>query len=254
MPKSKTLQDQAQMGGLAGGAVKKLRQMILAVNDGTRLGSEEAVRAELGVSRAILRQAARILEHEQLLVVRRGVGGGFFARRPSVDAVARSAASFLQAHNASMGDTVRIAQVFAMEIAQLAAQSEDAGSRARLVALRDALTSAPSEPPTPAEILKDDAALLDTLTALADAPTLGLFQQILHAFGRQDRRHRIYHGHPERCTEWRRQRLMLIDAVIARDPEMAALLARRQNELSRAWIDADEEMSNPPGSRQPTLG
>src|SRR5579885_2375590 len=72
-------------------AAGALRGAALACADGERIGSEEDVLERIGVSRPTLRQAARLLESEELLVVRRGVKGGFFARRPTTDAVARMA-------------------------------------------------------------------------------------------------------------------------------------------------------------------
>lgn len=233
-----------ERGSLADAASRQLRKRILLTGDGARLGSEEEVRLDLKVSRSVLRQAARILEFEQLLLVRRGVSGGYFARRPSVRAVSRAAASYLQAHNATIGDTMRVSQVFAGEIASLAAQSEDHLSRRRLARLRNELISISPEADTSALLLRDDSVLVDAMVQMADMPILGLFQQILHEFGRQEQSRQIYRDRPDRCVEWRRQRALLIDAILTRDSEMASLLARRQNSLSRSWIEEDDPQLN----------
>lgn len=54
---------------------------------GTLLGSEAELMAEHDVSRAVLREAVRLLEHHRVAVMRRGPGGGLFVAEPSVDAV-----------------------------------------------------------------------------------------------------------------------------------------------------------------------
>lgn len=223
--------------GVARAAARRMRAVIIDREDGSYLGSEEDLKAQFSLSRAALRQAARILEHEQLLVVRRGVGGGYFVRRPSVQAVARSAAIYLQAHRTSMNDIVRIARIFAMETAGLAAGSTDPDAREHLAQLRVQIASQPDDGYAAADVMSDEARIVDALLQLANAPTLALFQRILHEFGRRDRTQRIYHDRPDRCAQWRRARLALVDAVLARDTEMATLLARRQNELSQSWLE-----------------
>lgn len=67
--------------------VDMLRDEILQRDDGEWLGWEDDLVERLGVSRPTLRQAARLLEAEELLVVKRGTNGGLFARRPTTDTV-----------------------------------------------------------------------------------------------------------------------------------------------------------------------
>src|SRR5690606_4084804 len=75
----------------------RLRDMALGQDADFFLGSEEQLIRLLDVSRPTFRQAARLLEHEQLLTIRRGPGGGFFTRRPSADAVVHLASICLVA-------------------------------------------------------------------------------------------------------------------------------------------------------------
>src|ERR1700748_131872 len=84
-------------------AVDALRRAVLeAPGPDVFLGSEEQLIAALGVSRPTFRQAAKLLRHENLLTIKRGMGGGFFTRSPSADAVSRMAAIFLDAQGTGM--------------------------------------------------------------------------------------------------------------------------------------------------------
>ncbi|HET6948855.1 MAG TPA: FCD domain-containing protein [Acidimicrobiales bacterium] len=54
---------------------------------GALLGSEADLMARYGVSRAVLREAVRVLEHHQVARMRRGPGGGLFVAEPGIEAV-----------------------------------------------------------------------------------------------------------------------------------------------------------------------
>jgi len=64
-------------------------------NVGTPLGSEADLMARHDVSRAILREAARLLEHHGVALMRRGPGGGLFVTEPGIDATSSAAAVYL---------------------------------------------------------------------------------------------------------------------------------------------------------------
>ena len=68
-------------------AADQLREILLRQQEGEMIGSEDDLVARLGVSRVTVRQAARLLEREGVLRVRRGINGGYFASRPSVELV-----------------------------------------------------------------------------------------------------------------------------------------------------------------------
>lgn len=54
---------------------------------GTALGTEPELMEKYGVSRAVLREAVRVLEHHQVARMRRGPGGGLFVMEPGLEAV-----------------------------------------------------------------------------------------------------------------------------------------------------------------------
>ncbi|MGJ3627919.1 GntR family transcriptional regulator [Sphingomonas sp. MMS24-JH45] len=62
----------------------ELRRLALTSEEGTLLGSEEALMTRLGVSRPTLRQAAGLVAQDQLITIKRGVNGGYSPRpRPA---------------------------------------------------------------------------------------------------------------------------------------------------------------------------
>jgi DNA-binding FadR family transcriptional regulator len=105
-----------------------LREEILA-HDGPEemwpLGSEDEMCQALGVSRPTLRQAARLLEEEQLLVVRRGISGGLFGRRPTAAAVSRIASVYLRSAKTTYYDLIGAELVLSPACARLAASASD---------------------------------------------------------------------------------------------------------------------------------
>ena len=59
---------------------------------GEVLGSEAELMERYDVSRAVLREAVRVLEHHQVAEMRRGPGGGLFVTQPGVGAIADAVA------------------------------------------------------------------------------------------------------------------------------------------------------------------
>jgi GntR family transcriptional repressor for pyruvate dehydrogenase complex len=62
-------------------AAERLRDLLFAVPADTRLGALPELARKLGVGIVTVQQAARILEHEGLLEVRRGPGGVYYGTR-----------------------------------------------------------------------------------------------------------------------------------------------------------------------------
>jgi DNA-binding FadR family transcriptional regulator len=79
-----------------------LRESVLAASEGDALGSEDELCTRFRVSKPTLRQAVRLLEYEELIDVRRGVRGGYYARRPRIETVARLGATYLRSNPQSV--------------------------------------------------------------------------------------------------------------------------------------------------------
>lgn len=77
---------------------------------GAVLGSERELIERTGVSRGVLREAVRIVEHSGIARMRRGPGGGLVVCAPQLDAVAESISLFLRYEG------VTRAQLFALRV------------------------------------------------------------------------------------------------------------------------------------------
>jgi len=92
------------------------------------LSWEDYVLKRLGISQPTLGQAAR-------LGMCRGVGRGGFGHWPNCDAVTHMVAISLRSAGTSYGDLIRTFAFLSSEVAQLAANNPDAGSRPRVINL-----------------------------------------------------------------------------------------------------------------------
>lgn len=101
MTKSRSNSNQAE-------AASKLRSIVWSVEEGNLLGSEEDLTLLVGASRPTVRGAARLLENEGLIKVRRGLNGGYFAARPSVDVIESSVGAYLQS---IVGETEEVTEI-----------------------------------------------------------------------------------------------------------------------------------------------
>src|SRR5689334_12188185 len=63
---------------------------------GSVLGSDADLLEQYGVSRAVLREAVRLLEHDKVARMRRGPGGGLVVAEPDPEAVTRAATLYLR--------------------------------------------------------------------------------------------------------------------------------------------------------------
>lgn len=131
----------AERRDLVGKASAKLRELILAREPGAQIGSLNEVSALLGVGIVSVQQAARVLEHEGLLAVRRGPGGGYYGARPDDAALERSLATYLRVHCSVRSEAREILSMVDCELAAAAAECRDAQLRAELKALGDRLNA-----------------------------------------------------------------------------------------------------------------
>lgn len=99
----------------------ELRKIVLDVDPGTLIGSEESLIARLGCSRSTVRQVARLLEREGLLKVRRGINGGYFGARPDAGTIEATVSTYLETLDVDPQDTTVVASALWVEAMRKAA-------------------------------------------------------------------------------------------------------------------------------------
>src|SRR6202046_2432527 len=106
--------------------------MALGWPVGEVLGSEADLLEQYQVSRAVFREAVRLLEHEQVARTRRGPGGGLVIAEPSMGAVTDAVVLYLHRMDARL-DEIFEARIILEEIAcQLASERTDENDLAQL--------------------------------------------------------------------------------------------------------------------------
>ncbi len=224
----------AEPSSVAVAAAKALRREILTRSDDQMfLGSEDDLVRWLGISRPTFRQAARLLEYEELLVIRRGVGGGFFGRKPSVEAVARMAELYLVAQDASYPDIVQVQAVLEGEILRRIVARPDPEARGRLAAYvrDDPRLRAPHD-------LKEAVRAIDgywrLAAELAGSPALSLFLRASQSYGYRASRLRLTAPRLEFYAGWLAK---LSAALQAGDLDASLALTRERFAVVRGWFD-----------------
>jgi GntR family transcriptional regulator, transcriptional repressor for pyruvate dehydrogenase complex len=214
----------------------QLRHMILDASvPGAFLGSEKDLMAILGVSRPTFRQAAKLLMHENLLTIKRGVHGGFFSQAPSGEAVSRTAALYLNMRNTTMRQINDVATPLQIEAALLLAQHPDPKHRARLREFvrhfnDPAVTEAERHP------FRRMLAYETLLGDLAGNPAIALALKVMRDMLR-DPRHGHFKLNDERATAYEQFQRRLADAVADGDAEMATLIAQNHAAAVNRWLD-----------------
>ena len=102
--------------------------------------------AQYGVSRAIIRGAVRLLEHDRLAGMRRGPGGGLFVSAPSPEAVADIVAIHLERHGITAAQVFEVRSGVETAMVDVVIDHLDAEAETRLrVALADELEASDDE-------------------------------------------------------------------------------------------------------------
>jgi len=102
---------------------------------GAVLGSEAELIERYGVSRAVFREAMKIVNHHRVAEMRRGPGGGLVVVEPDLNAVIRAVALHLEFARIGPGQVHETRQALEVECARVAAERIDPAGIERLQAL-----------------------------------------------------------------------------------------------------------------------
>lgn len=232
----------AQNGSVVDRAADALRNLSLRSPEGSFLGSEDDMIERLAVSRATLRQAASRVAQENLVAVRRGVGGGYFSGRPSSMSVTRMAALYLRSYNANFAEITHAIGPLRAEMSILAIRNRDPDLIRKLDAFAEHDETAPLDAAAHGyrAFLKSEREFIHLIGDMAGNSVLNLLMAILYDFaGQASRSEDVWIDRPERVQAYRRMRARLARAIIDADIELAQLASRRCSELVEEWFEQD---------------
>src|SRR3954465_5279929 len=116
---------------------------------GDRLGREEDLARQFGVSRPTLREALRLLSSSHLVRASKGPGGGIFVAATPEEGIGRtvsaSVASMLQTHSITMDELLETRMLFEVPLVGLGAQRATEADVARRYALVEEAETRPDD-------------------------------------------------------------------------------------------------------------
>lgn len=224
--KQKNPSKSLQTARLVSAAAERMRELVLAQPPDAMLGSLSEIAKILKVGTVTVQQAARVLEHEGLLAVRRGPGGGYFGKRPDALALERALATYLRARHADNYEALEMMTLLDCELMPAAALCGDAQ---RLNELRE-LKSRVDLCASGEERMSFEDDLHAILFKMVNRPLIELLAQVSMRFYRSGPIPRIFDG-VDGLHAWRLWRHQIIDAILANDPARARFEAERHRRL-----------------------
>ena len=226
---------------LASRTARALVSLSLAAEPGDYLGAEGDLLGRLGVSRPTLRQAAKMVERDRLISVRRGTNGGFFAERPDARDAIQSLARFLRIRGASLVDVIQVTRPVSEEAAVDAARLRTGDDVARLREFVAAIEARD----TPRELIAAEVELARLIARMSGNPVVELVMEIGYSFGLDERGSDLY-ADADRRERTRAMQRSLCNAIIDGDVDIARLMMRRRSEQFDIWLHAGVAMEKDP--------
>ena len=189
---------------------------------GTVIGSEAELLERHGVSRAVFREAIRIVDHHGVAEMRRGPGGGLVVSSPDLGAMVRAVSLQLRYERIKPDQVIEARRALEIECARSAAKRIDDAGRAQieafLAAEEERITKTRHAGRPKGDLPSHDFHLL--LADLTGNPAMRLFVQMINrVLGEQAPKSRSL---TEVASEVHRVHARIADAVLAGDAETAA--------------------------------
>ena len=212
-----------------------LREKIISEDDGTYLGSEVDIAKTFGISSPTLRQATRLLEHEQILQIKPGKGGGYFTRRPNIETVTNSAALFLVTRELTRKSVNDASDCLMEATTKAAITCKNSEQISQLQKFADFPKPAKAEKIVPEESRHDSQEFAILLAQMSDNIFFEIFARILYNeiyLSKYSKSFRM------RDKELRRDinlRSNLAKAIVAKDTDKALRIVKQRSNLFRNW-------------------
>lgn len=208
-----------------------LRDIILAQEPGSHLGSEAELMSRLGLSRPTFLQIARIMQREQLLEVRRGRTGGYFARTPEIETAVTAAATYLVSRQTTMAQIMDASKLVYDEIVRLAVECVDDQRREVLRKAAGEFKLAVAGQLTAQSLSRYEGLLLQAIGRMADNPPLEVVGATYHSMIGVQLRLRLLKRDPSYVTAWHASTLEAADAILQRDAARMRRIEKRRHEI-----------------------
>ena len=202
----------------------RLREMIFECEPEARIGSLTGLAETLGVGIVTVQQTARILEHEGLLEVRRGPGGGYYGKRPDAAVLERSLAAYMGSEPASWEEALDMTSLLFNELAAAAAGCTNEAAQDQLEAFIHNVEECPSQE----DVSELELEFQDLLFRMVDRPLFELLTRMTMRFAASRPAGALKQGVLP-LDRWKSGRLRIIDAILNGDAELARFEAERNN-------------------------
>ncbi|CAN5172274.1 FadR/GntR family transcriptional regulator [soil metagenome] len=234
-PTNPPIHEAMSRNNLTHSTARKLRELALSVPEGQFLGTEKDLLIRFGVSRPTFRQAVHLVEAERIVASVRGLNGGLFSRRPDLEGVIASAATYLRSRETTLGDVLMAANSAVADAVGGAALCTDAALRAELAVLIEELAAGETVEQPLAALRKDELRATYLICRMCANPALDLMVRVFFRVGMaafED----MFDGKAELMQRRRTARLLILRAIYANDRERALEICRRNGDLSRKRI------------------
>ena len=230
-----------------------LRERILIMEEDAYMGSEADLAAEVGVSLPTLRQAARMLEYEELLTIKPGKGGGYFTRRPTIETAMKSASQFLASKvlisNATFMD---VADPMVIQALKAAVKCKDEGLINELRLFVGGKHESSDNTQLPHQYsFKVSMDLMALLARMSNNILLELFLGILWNQVSLSRFSGTFEGNKNIMVSNHASRISFAEAVLSKDKDKAISAWKKRSKLIRSWPESGFEFT---GQRDNSLG
>jgi GntR family transcriptional regulator, transcriptional repressor for pyruvate dehydrogenase complex len=223
-----------QTSSLIDNAATQLRDLALKTPNGELLGSEDEIVERLNVSKVTARQAARLLEREGVLFVKRGKKGGYFSARPSGEMIETVMCAYMNTLGLSQSHTGSIATALWVEALREAAGADRAASAAMAAEISKLVEALPPEA-TLADLAKVEREMRSAVFNLIDGAYIDLIFRINAAFARQKLKGHTEQQAPDRhhlfVKRWKMAKLMELDAIAQGDALQAVAAGMHERSL-----------------------
>lgn len=207
----------------------KMRDLVFAQEPETQIGSLRDLARVLDVGIVTVQQAARVLEHEGLLYVRRGPGGGYYGTRPNEAALERSLAAYIRAYGSAYDEARDIVSLLNCELIPAAARSSDPQLREELRTLSMRIDHADSEE----QRIDFEETLQRFLFRMVERPLFELLTRVTMRLYQLQPKPPLFQGE-QGTSSWKAGRHRLIKAILAGDEDLARFEADR-NRVELLW-------------------